>query len=298
MFRIFISKLRRDSREHRKDLPDIYVDTMFYYEDKPLSAIVANAANKPGVLAEITRTISEKGINILKVNVLDIPRGDRGFILLLLENCNEKCVEEVIKSLKSNAMLKDKLFSINYSTAENGFVFLKYNSVLFDDSTSFILLHQLLESAVYEVIKDNLMGASLFLTSFGKGIGRAIYDRFIKDIEELPGDTIEEKVSVALDLFCNLYKAMGLGEMGIEEKGTGRYIVSIKNNFECMALKKYGTGKGYPARTGFITRGIIAGFYEKLFNRIVEVYEEACVLEGRDADVFTVRIRESIFSRY
>ena len=298
MFRIFISKLRRDFREQRKDLPDIYVDTMFYNEDKPLSAIVVNAANKPGVLAEITRTISEKGINILKVNVLDIPRGDRGFILLLLENCDEKCVEEVVKSLKSNAMLKDRLFNINYSTAENGFVFLKYNSVLFDDSTSFILSHQLLESAVYEVIKDNLMGASLFLTSFGKGIGRAIYDRFIKDIEELPGNTIEEKVSIALDLFCNLYKAMGLGEMSIEEKGTGRYIVSIKNNFECMALKKYGAGKGYPARTGFITRGIIAGFYEKLFNRVVEVYEEACVLEGRDADVFTVRIRESIFSRY
>ncbi|MCD6301721.1 MAG: 4-vinyl reductase, partial [Staphylothermus sp.] len=149
---------------------------------------------------------------------------------------------------------------------------------------------------IYSVIKDNTPGASFFLMNFGKGIGKALYERYVREIDEIPGYSFEEKVSAAMDLFCNLYKALGLGDMNIVEKGAGKYIVSIKNNFECCALKMYGTGRGYPIRAGFITRGIIAGFYEKLFNRVVEVQEKDCILEGNDTDVFIVRIRESIFS--
>ncbi len=299
MFRRLIVK-RGIPRRHREEegIPNLYLDTVFYSYDKPLSLIIVKAKNVPGAIHKITSVLAEGNINILKINVPEITTKDYGYVLILIEQCVDKCLEDIISIIKKR--YSDIIIDIKGVSSTNSYVFLKYGKLLFLDSESFVLTLKMLEKAVYELYSGygmGSLGAVTFLTTIGRGIGKAIYDDYVKPVIEGSEENYEEKINTALKMLEYLYKALGLGEMIINtETGVeSTYEIIISNNFECTAIKKHGSGHGFIGKSGHITMGILSGFFESLFGRVATVEEKECVVEGAEADVFVVSLRESVY---
>jgi predicted hydrocarbon binding protein/predicted amino acid-binding ACT domain protein len=285
-------------RKEEEGVPNLYLDTVFYSYDKPLSLIIVKAKNVPGAIHKITSVLAEKNINILKINVPEIATENYGFIIMLIEQCVDKCLEDVTNTIKKR--YSDIIIDIKGVSSTNSYVFLKYGKLLFLDSESFVLTLKMLEKAVYELYSGygmGSLGAVTFLTTIGRGIGKAIYEEYVKPVVEGSEESYEEKISIALEMLKYLYKALGLGEMIINtETGVeSTYEIIINNNFECTAIKKHGSGHGFIGKSGHMTIGILSGFFESLFGRIASVEERECINEGAEADVFMVSLRESVY---
>jgi predicted hydrocarbon binding protein/predicted amino acid-binding ACT domain protein len=299
MFRRLIVK-RGIPRRYREEegIPNLYLDTVFYSYDKPLSLIIVKAKNVPGAIHKITSVLAERNINILKINVPEIATENYGFVIILIEQCVDKCLEDVINTIKNK--YSDIIMDIKGVSSTNSYVFLKYGKLLFLDSESFILTLKMLEKAIYELYSGygmGSLGAVTLLTTIGRGNGKAIYEDYVRPIIEGSEESYEEKIGTALEMFKYIYKALGLGEMIINtEMGVeSTYEIIINDNFECTAIKKHGSGHGFVGKTGHVTMGILSGFFESLFGRVAVVEERECINEGAETDVFVVSLRESIY---
>lgn len=282
-------------KKRENDIPDLYLDTVYFSENKPLSLLLLKAINKPGIIFKVTEIIAGKGKNIIKLNVPDIAFGDYGFVLILVDNCDESCGEDLKKEIMNR--LGNDIIKIDVITSTNSYIFLKYNRLLLLGDESIVITKKMIERAIYYVYKKGMFNAVAFLTDFGRGIGESIYDIFISELMKDVERKYEERLRDSLKMFTYIYKALGLGDMlieGLEELGNS-YRIIIRNNYECTALAKYGSKHGFVGKVGNMTKGVIEGFFRKLFNREVSVKEIECVLEGRQADLFTVDLREYAF---
>ena len=268
-------------------MPDLYIDTIYELGKHSYSAIVLRVRDQPGVLAKILDVIAERGIDIAKVNVPEIPRRGEAFISIIMRNCDEECLNEIEKQLRRlNVVLGVKKF-----VPQTGFLFIKYNSIKLLDQPSIILTRNMIRSIIDIFIKHGGyadLGTRNTLRMIGHGIGRQLYE-FISKIETEVGEGIEG-YKVALDLFRDIYESLGFGSMDIiEVTPMMRYTIRIKNNMECIAARDL----HIIDFTGYITRGILEQFFADLFGRRAVAKETRCINHGDEIDEFKVDVYES-----
>lgn len=264
------------------------LDTVFTISDKPGSILVVKAVNRPGILAKISKIISDEGINILKVSVLEhVSR--TGYIMFLLEDCDQDCVRNVSDKIKNS--LSEEIEDITYSSSKDSYVFLKYGSIFFLDKQATILTTDFIRYVVVELMKTyNLSTVKNILKKIGYGIGKAIYEKFI--MENLnTEEKWEYEVDRALNYLADFYKALGLGDMSIEKIGDIRYRIVVEDNFECLSMRNY----SLMHKTGYMTSGVLAGYLTSLLNRRVIVHEEKCINDRGKHCVFEVEIYEGLY---
>ncbi len=268
-------------------MPDLYIDTIYELEKYSYSAIVLRVKDQPGVLAKILGVLAERGIDVAKVNVPEIPRGGEAFISILMRNCGKECLDEIEKQLqKLNVVLGVKKF-----VPQIGFLFVKYNSIKLLDQPSIILTRNMIRSIIDTFIKHGGyadLGTRNTLRMIGHGIGRQLYE-CISKIETEVGEGIEE-YKVALNLLRDIYESLGFGSMDIiEVTPMMRYTIRIKNNMECIAARDL----HIIDFTGYITRGILEQFFADLFGRRAVAKETRCINHGDETDEFKIDVYES-----
>ncbi|OYT39276.1 MAG: hypothetical protein B6U89_04335 [Desulfurococcales archaeon ex4484_58] len=286
VIRKLIRKAKKPTLVSRK--PNVVLDTVFTISDKPGSILVVKAVNRPGILAKISKIISDEGINILKVSVLEhVSR--TGYIMFLLEDCDQDCVRNVSDKIKNS--LSEEIEDITYSSSKDSYVFLKYGSIFFLDKQATILTTDFIRYVVVELMKTyNLSTVKNILKKIGYGIGKAIYEKFI--MENLnTEEKWEYEVDRALNYLADFYKALGLGDMSIEKIGDIRYRIVVEDNFECLSMRNY----SLMHKTGYMTSGVLAGYLTSLLNRRVIVHEEKCINDRGKHCVFEVEIYEGLY---
>ncbi|NPA97774.1 MAG: ACT domain-containing protein [Crenarchaeota archaeon] len=268
-------------------MPDLYIDTIYELGKYSYSAMVLRVKDRPGVLAKILNVLAERGVDIAKVNVPEIPSGGEGFVSILMRNCGEACLEEVEKQLKK----LDVVLGIRKFLPQTGFLFIKYNSIKLIDQPAVIVTRNMIRSIIDVFIKQGGyadLGTRNALRTIGHGIGKQLYE-CISKIEMEVGEGIEE-YKVALNLLKDIYESLGFGIMDIiEVLPMMRYTIRIKNNMECIAARDL----HIIDFTGYITRGILERFFADLFGRRAVAKETRCINHGDDVDEFKVDIYES-----
>lgn len=154
-WKIVLKKKGPIVRKREEDIPDLYLDTVYFSEDKPLSLLLLKAKNKPGIMHRITEVITGKGKNIIKLNVTNIAYGDYGFILILVDDCDKSCGEELKNGILNK--LGNDIVKIDVITSTNSYVFLKYNRLLLLDDESVIITKRMIERAIYYVYKKECL---------------------------------------------------------------------------------------------------------------------------------------------
>ena len=268
-------------------MPDLYIDTIYELGKYSYSAIVLRVKDQPGVLAKILGILAERGIDVAKINVPDIPHGGEAFVSILMRNCDEECLGEIEKQLqKLNVVREVKKF-----VPQTGFLFIKYNSIKLLDQPSIILTRNMVRSIIDTFIRHGGyadLGTRNALRMIGHGIGRQLYE-CISKIEMEAGEEIEE-YKVALNLLRDIFESLGFGSMDIiEVSPMMRYTIRIKNNMECVAAR----GLHIVDFTGYITKGILEQFFADLFGRRAVARETRCINHGDGIDEFKVEIYES-----
>ncbi len=268
-------------------MPDLCIDTIYELGKYSYSAIVLRLKDKPGVLAKILNLLAERGIDIAKLNVPEIPHGGEGFVSIIMRNCDEVCLDEIEKQLRK----LDVVLGINKFVPQTGFLFIKYNSIKLLDQPSIVLTRNMIRSIIDMFIKQGGyadLGTRNALRMIGHGIGRQLYE-CISNIEMEAGGEIEE-YKIALNLLKDIYEALGFGLMDIiEVSPMMRYTVRIKNNMECAAAR----GLHIIDFTGHITRGILEQFFADLFGRRAVAKETRCINHGDEIDEFKIDVYES-----
>ncbi|OYT39993.1 MAG: hypothetical protein B6U89_03235 [Desulfurococcales archaeon ex4484_58] len=279
---------RRPPKEYIGRYPNIYIDTAYISPDKPASLLYVKVPNEIGVLEKIARIIRSRGINIVKVNIPEIPVGNEAYVTLMLENCDQKCIEGVVNDLKDT--YPDIILSIDSVTSYDSYLFIPYNQLIFIDRPAFILTTGMLREALRSIYTDPVLAkqARIVVKRFGEGVGKQIFEEWVSYIEKYCHIDWFKYIDKALRYFADFYKALNLGEIELFKIGETRYNIRIHNNMECNSLKPL----GFVENTGYFTAGIITGYLEAVLNRRVVVRETKCVNKGSKYDEFEVQIYE------
>ncbi len=280
--------LGREQVKDTDNYPDLMVDTAFPVERSPVSTLLIEAIDEPGMLARITRIISEEKANIAKVSLSSNSRGEYGTLMFLLEDCDKSCIQKICSRLKRE--LKNKIAKVSYSSSREAYVFMKYHMLKFINKPSIILTIDAFGEMLNEIYSNlNYSNAVNLLRRMGIGLGRAIYQYYVSSVLKHEENWFEE-VRRALKYLADFYKAFGLGDMVIEEIGGIRYRVYIRENYECLSMKKYSVKY---KKTGYFTAGVLAGYFSNLLGRRVRVNEVKCLVNGGDKCVFEIEIYEA-----
>ncbi|MCX8182996.1 MAG: hypothetical protein N3F08_01045 [Crenarchaeota archaeon] len=98
-------------------------------------------------------------------------------------------------------------------------------------------------------------------------------------------DTVgSEKPEAILELAKTFLRTMGWGIVDIVEMNLDKGMAQIRvyESFECEI------GRGSEATYGHFSRGLVAGFFTRLFDREVKVVETRCIAKGDPCCEFTI----------
>ncbi|MEM3465870.1 MAG: V4R domain-containing protein [Candidatus Jordarchaeales archaeon] len=94
-----------------------------------------------------------------------------------------------------------------------------------------------------------------------------------------------EKTEAIVELAKTFLRTMGWGIVDIVEMDLERGIAQVRvyESFECEI------GRGSEAAYGHFSRGLVAGFFTRLFDREVKAVETMCIAKGDPFCEFTIR---------
>ncbi len=266
-------------RKRKIETTPFYIDTLMDTKDTNTVAFLVKGVNRVGIANEITDVFAEKGINIVKITVpYPVPASHQEFVLAVIaEKCGGECAEEIA------SMLKQRVQGVNDVK-----IYRPYNRLLLIDFHPLIAIGErtivLPETAFRGLVMLLLkawgdISVGLSIRRLGKDIGANLY-------EKLSAYVSEEDLNVLSEMFIKTLQSMGIGVVEIlsNDAMNGEVIFRIYENIECG---NYGhTGK---PMSSFV-KGIIEGFYTRLWERRVRVEETKCIARGDKFCEFTVSV--------
>lgn len=254
---------------------------------EPFTLLDMVVRNKAGVAARISDLIASRGLSIANITTPGIITSDikEGRLFILVEKCDEACGSSLEESLKKE--LGDIVLSVKHLSALNAYVFPKSRVLMLADMRAHIFTHGLLREGFREMYKQLASTPGLeahfhsLLRSFGRGIGRHLYERWNVRIEDVGG--FEEYVERGLRFFEAIYSALGLGVVKASIENYVNYLIEIIDNWECLALSEAGL-----AVNPQVTLGIIEGYFNSMLGRRVAVSTTRTGKAPGETSVFTV----------
>ena len=265
--------------------PSIEVDTAIYAGGKYYTALLLELVNKPGVVARIVDEIAKRRINIVKVTTPYLVTGDRGHLLIILEDCDEKCAGELKRVLEG---MREIVLAVEAASGMDIFLFPKLGELRFLNERGLVLSAGMVAEALRTVSRSvGRAEHSGVLRFAGKGVGRYVYQG-VYSLMSAP-QSPEAQLKLSLDFLVDMFKALGLGDAEYDLRGL-EVRFKVRDNFECAAAKE----AGLIGPAGDFTSGLIEGFLEGVFGRRVEVVEEKCIARGDNHCEFRAMMYEAI----
>lgn len=286
--------IRREQARHEP--PTYNIDTVIDVGIKSSAVFVLKVEDKPGVLADLSRIVYEENKNIDRIGVMDKTKEGLVTLYMVVDSCDEDCAGKLEEKFRGLSTVKE----INYYLPKYGYIIPEFKSVKFLDWDAAIITIDMIAKYAYDLVTRGgqirgevtiSYGYLSHMEVLGKAIGYILYDyinRYLPE-EDL---TIEEQYDVLIDLFEAFFNAIGLGSLKIKRVSPGsHYIAVVKGGaIECRGLKKY----HFNTKTGYLTSGILLGFFEKMTNRRTIVEEVKCINKlGSDCE-FDIKLVEGL----
>jgi len=267
MFKRFLA--RRPS--HPRGSPAVEIDSVIYAGGRYYTAMVLELVNKPGVAGRIIDEIARRGINIVKITTPYMVTGDRGHLLLVLENCDESCAEGLKREFEG---MRDIVLRVEATSGMDVFLFPKLGGLKLLGDKSLVLTQGMAAEAIRQGVKAlGRSGVAQALRSLGRGVGVFLYKNFYTMLATPPSP--EAQLKASLEFLVDVFKALGLGDVEYELKGLEARF-KVYGGFECEAARD----AGVVGTAGDFTSGVLEGYLELAFGRRVGVKEEKCVARG------------------
>jgi len=280
---------KRKSKIPIGELPNINLFHVQPIGVNPHCAILMRVVNIPGALEKITDVIAGLGLNIVSINTLERAYGQQAHLLIIIENCSENDRSILEERLSK---LKDVVLSIYSVVAEDSWLFIPFNQLVFIDRRACIFTQGMLREFWKDMIRDPTIASisKTILKKMGESIGSQIYRGWVSYIVEREELSNELKKKY-LESFSEFFHSLGHGTLEISQIGTLKYRLELYNSIICESLKDIVFGA---KKCGFFYEGLLSGFFREMFNRRVNVEETKCLCEGKDYCEYEVQILEPI----
>ncbi len=256
-----------------------YIDTLIDTPDVDTVAFVIKGENKVGVANQVTNVFAEKGINIVKITVpYPVPADKPSFELTVIaEKCGGDCAEKIAEELKRRV---PGVTEVRVYKPYNRLLIIEYHPLIAVGERSIILPETALRGLITVLLSNwGDLAASTSIRKLGRNIGENLYEKLSSYVAGDDYDTLSE-------IFIRSLQAMGIGIVEIlsNTASDGEVIFRIYDNIEC---RNYGhTGKPMSS----LVKGIIEGFYRRLWEKRVVVREEKCLAKGDKYCEFNVSV--------
>ncbi len=266
-----------DNRKSKKFTRD--VGTFVMNEKKNRFAFELLVKNQPGAIFVIGQEFAEKNVNILHFAHSDT-QSDKAAVFVVGDFSSADCSpEELLEHLKNNT---DFVLEAEFAKKAGPVYYSSYLFPLQVDGKRTILFGPAnLNGFLYGLRKNLGDGMALsLLYHMGFGIGEYIYNYYIKT----KGYTFRN-IDKIMEMVNAILVSYGWGKVSNFSLGGNRIIIDVEDLWECEIQKENGdaTGSNY-------FRGILAGFFQRVYEKNVEVKETLCIAKGDDFCQFEVHI--------
>ncbi len=232
--------------------------------------------DRPGILAEVTRKLSSRGMNILS-NLMHVTEG-KGLISIIAERPDDVNIEELKRNLESI----EGIGSVEYEESRiKGLLIPCCLFPLMRDGTRVVALNvravKHLSEELSGILGSSASGAILFRIGYGMGKGFAV--DHLKMAERVG---IKDPFEIIRKISVPLYTCSGYGMASLEEAG-GVFSLKIRENFEAI-------DRTSREPLCYMTKGMWKGGLEYAFGRSISIEEVRCKAKGDEYCEFKIEI--------
>lgn len=225
------------------------------------------AVEAPGILMSLARILAEKGISIFHV-VGSGRQPDGSYYMLLYADFADKDPHKVAKELYDVRYVEK--VEVLEPVVPGVVVDTVTDRLMLADERALILRHTIYRG-LFGVIREELgPSASAIFYHIGLRAGR---DAFKSHVRILKG---RKDTASLVRLGEALWRTVGFGRLEIVLVDTqkGRAVARVYDNFECEMFK----GSGEPQ--GYLTRGLLEGWFEGILGPELKSEETKCIAMG------------------
>ncbi len=296
-------RFRFGRKKEEREKINYNIDTIIDTGNRRMTTFLVKIPGSYTIISKIIEEIAKYGKPVVKMGIPDYlspASSNTPYLYIVVGDCDARCGSELRDVVKS----VEGVEKVDVYYPEEGYIFPLYDSVMFLREESLILTAKILGGMLYDIILPSGpqirayplgLGAITILTTMGKAFGKQIYDYLTKYVREELYEDFNEYVEAMLKLFSKFMKAIGVGEAEIESRSGRVYEIRlIGGAVECKSLSRY----SFNGKTGYLTRGIIEGFFQELFERRIDVKETKCINKGSRDCIYIVEIMESVVSAF
>ena len=245
-----------------------------YLSSRDVVGLHIYCVNTPETISTLSRFLIKHNVKLLYANIL-AKNGDAELTVFLDVTDATESVDEIASEIESLDFVRK--VSVMAPLFKGLIVDLVHFPILLMGKRAWIVGEAVLKSLFKDFKESFGEAARVFLYHLGVGIGRDLYE------------TYREYVPSSLDmleLIKAFSKALGWGVIEeIKPTVYGKYSVRVRHNLEC----EFCGPSNRPC--GDFSRGILTGFFEKIFGRKVVVEEVKCVAKGDPYCEFSVEFK-------
>jgi len=232
--------------------------------------------DRPGILAEVTRELSSRGMNIIR-NSTQV-EGGKGLIMIIVERPDDVNIEELKKHLESI----EGIGSVEYEESRIKGLLIPYHLFpLMREDVRIIAFNvraiKHLSEELSRILGSSASGAILF--RIGYEMGKGFAEGHLKIAERVG---IKDPFEILRHISVPLYASSGYGIASLEEAG-GVFSLRIRENFEAVDRKS-------KEPSCYMTKGMWKGGLESIFNRPISIEEVKCKAKGDEYCEFKIEI--------
>jgi len=236
--------------------------------------------NRPGILYVIGKEFKDRNINILHIMHSDTTKDVVNIYVVGDFSEAISSPEELIREFMEN---KDLFIKVSLAKKALDFIFstslfpimINFNRVVVI-GPAFIegILHNLRKNLGHEM-------ALSILYHLGYSIGQQGFTRYAVPLKLTP-----EKLDDLMALIDALFVSHGWARVKKYEVRGNEIIIDFEDNWECSFQDKED-----PFGSHFF-KGVLAGIFQRLYNKQVEIKEVKCITRGDDVCRFEIKILE------
>ncbi len=247
------------------------IQRFMFYRGRRLYGLVIEAISRPGVLADVTRIIADRGLDITYCSTKTVKAEERGIILLFLDFTESDTEpEELAECLRSLEFI-ERVEMIR-PTLE-GFIADIVTFPLAINSSRAVIMDENTLRGLFLGFRERLgSGGEAMLYHLGLEAGRNRAEYIDRMAAEIGIEGLREKVEIVSGVF----RSLGYGIMELIDLREDPPYANIRlhGSIEC----ELGRGAGRPFSQ--FLRGAIAGFASALFNTNMFALETRCIAQG------------------
>jgi len=247
------------------------IHRFMFYRGRRLYGLVIEAISRPGVLADVTRIIADRGLDITYCSTKIVKAEERGMILLFLDFTESDAEpDELVECLRSLEFIER--VEVIRPTFE-GFIADMVTFPLTINSSRAVIMDENILRGLFLGFRERLgSGGEAMLYHLGLEAGRNRAEYVDRMAVKIGIEGLRERIEIVSGVF----RSLGYGIMELLDLREEPPYVNIRlhSSIEC----ELGRGAGRPFSQ--FLRGAIAGFTSVLFDRDMFALEKRCIAQG------------------